>query len=79
MEFGESIKKPEVSSVIQNLTCVRWVNLKTIKRSYNNDSTKDLTRNEIPCYFDEILVISDNYIDDKSEKHGIMFEYTMEN
>ena len=79
-EFGESIKKSKVLSVVQNLTCVEWVGLNYIRRSYNYDTDSNTDDNEIFCNFDEILILSDNYREeDNGYKHGILFKYTSEN
>lgn len=80
MGFGESIKKSEIFSTIQNLNCVRWSDVTSIKRSYNDPNPEEEeSRNEIKCYFDEILIISDNYKDEDGTNHGIIFNYTTEN
>lgn len=79
-DFGVSIKKSQVLSVIQNLTCVQWIDLKYIRRSYDYDPETYITDNEIKCNFDEILILSDDYYEEETSiKHGIMFEYTSEN
>ena len=79
MDFGESIKKSKIFSTIQNLSCVRWADVGSIKRSYSDpDPDEDKKRNEIKCYFDEILILSDNYKDESGTNHGIIFNYTTE-
>ena len=79
MDFGESIKKSKIFSTIQNLNCVRWSDVTTIKRSMKEATEADNSINEIKCYFDEILIISDNYKDENGVNHGIMFNYATEN
>ena len=71
--YNQDIKKSILTTIVQGLSGVQWVNIKFLGK----DLTDSLTgvENEINCKFNEILVLAEDRYSGGVQAHGVKFDF----